>query len=80
MTRVDICYFEQIKCIELFSDYSVGNKTEEQKQSLAKHDIYRVIIGAELLRHRCFLSLLLQITCIILLWWIDIIKSLLTEN
>ena len=35
---------------------------------------------AELLRHRCFLSLRLQITCIILLWWIDRIKSLLTEN
>ena len=29
--------------------YIVGNKTEEQKQSLAEHDIYRVIMGAELL-------------------------------
>ena len=82
-----ICYFEQIKYIEFFSGifsdnniYNVGNKIEEQKQSLAEHDIYRIIMRAELLRHRCFLSLLLQINCIILLCWIIRIKRFLMEN
>jgi hypothetical protein len=37
--------------------YIIGNKTEGQKQSLAEHDIYRVIMQTELLRHMCYLSL-----------------------
>jgi len=54
--------------------YIIGNKTEGQKQSLAEHDIYRVIMQTELLRHMFYLSLRLQITCIILLWCIDRIE------